>query len=373
MNLVGFAIRNLQRRPLRTSLSIIGIGLAVGAALALVAISRSIETNTQEGMDEMGGDVIVTQRGASDIFGGFLSPSISDQIARIPGVARVSGELFLFAPSEKNRHVLASGWPENSYLWNSIPLRVGRIPAPGERKVVVIGDNVADGLVKSIGDMIELQGEKFRVIGIAKYTSLVNRGSVNVLLPDLQELTFRLGQISLVHVKFNQQLAAAEIARVKQDIEKSIDRVSVSTVTEVLKNDHNLSILKAVSLAISIIALAMGALNVLNALLMATQERTREIGILSALGWSDARIMISIVVEGLLMSGFGCMLGIFLCYLTSFLFPLIPTIGNLLSFKPSVGLLLPTVVSVFALCALGALYPAWRAIRVPPAVALRHL
>jgi hypothetical protein len=49
------------------------IGLAVGAALALVAISRSIETNTQEGMDEIGGDVIVTQRGASDIFGGFLS------------------------------------------------------------------------------------------------------------------------------------------------------------------------------------------------------------------------------------------------------------------------------------------------------------
>jgi putative ABC transport system permease protein len=372
MNLVGFAIRNLQRRPLRTSLSIFSIGLAVGSALALIAISRSIEDNTQEGKDEMGDDVIVTQRGAIDIFGGFLPQQIANQIARVPGVARASGELFLFAPSEKSRHVLVYGWPENSYLWKSIPLREGRIPAPGERQVAVIGDNIAEGLAKSIGDMIELQGEKFRVIGIAKYTSLVNRSSVDVLLPDLQEVTYRHGQISLVHIKFNLQFTAAEIARVKQDVE-AVGRVSVSTVTEVLKNDHNLSILKAVSLAISIIALTMGALNVLNSLLMATQERTREIGIISALGWSDAQIMSSIVIEGLLMCGFGCALGIFLCYLTSFLFPLIPTIGNLLSFKPSLGLILPTVVSVFALCAIGALYPAWRAIRVPPAVALRHL
>jgi putative ABC transport system permease protein len=142
MNLLGFAIRNLQRRPLRTSLTIVSIGLAVGSALALIATSRSIEENTQEGMDEIGDDVIVTQRGASDIFGGFLPPPIADQIARVPGVANASGELFLFAPSEKNRNVLVSGYPENSYLWKSIPLREGRIPANGERKVAVLGDKL---------------------------------------------------------------------------------------------------------------------------------------------------------------------------------------------------------------------------------------
>jgi len=372
MNLVEFAVRNLQRRPIRTSLSILSIGLAVGSALALIAISRSIEDSTREGMDEIGDDVIVTQRGASDLFGGFLQQQISEQIALVPGVARVSGELFMFAPSERGRHVLAVGWPETSYLWKNVPMREGRVPAPGERRVAILGDNVAEALAKSIGDNIELHGEKFRIVGITKYTSVINRGTAIVLLPDLQEATYRQRQISLIHVNFNRHLIAADIARVKDAIE-SLGRVSVSTANEVLQNDRNFSILKAVSLAVSIIALAMGVLNVLNALLMATQERTREIGIVAAIGWTDTRIMASIVIEGLLMCAVGCVLGILISYFASLLFPLIPTIGDYIRFRPSFGLILPTVVAAFVLCTIGSLYPAWRAIRVPPAMALKHV
>ena len=111
MNLVGYAIRNLRQRAIRTSLSIFSIGLAIGGALALISISRSIEDSTRESMAEIGDDVMVTQRGAADLFGGFVPQQITDQIARIPGVARVSPELVLFAPSERSRHVLVAGWP----------------------------------------------------------------------------------------------------------------------------------------------------------------------------------------------------------------------------------------------------------------------
>ena len=323
-------------------------------------------------MEEIGDDVVVTQRGASDLFGGFMPQQIAERIALIPGVSRVSGELFLFAPSERSRHVLSVGWPENSYLWKGVPIRDGRIPEPGEKHVAVLGDNVADALGKSIGDNIELLGEKFRVIGIAKYASVINRGIVIVLLPDLQEATYRQRQISMIYVNFNRNLVATEIARIKNAIE-SLGRVSVSTATEVLQNDRNFSILKAVSLAVSIIALAMGMLNVLNTLLMATQERTREIGIVAAIGWTDAQIMTSIVIEGLLMCAIGCVFGILLSFFAALLFPAIPTIGNYISFRPSLGLILPTVLAAFVLCMIGSLYPAWRAIRLPPAVALRHV
>lgn len=372
MNLVGFAIRNLQRRYIRTSLSIVSIGLAVGSVLALIAISRSIEEGTREGMDEIGDDVIVTQRGASDLFGGFLPQQIADQIAAVPGVSRATVELVLFAPSDRGKHVLAVGWPDNSHLWKNAPIREGRIPAPGERHVALIGDNAAEALGKSVGDKVELLGEKFRVVEISKYASVINRGTVIVPLSDLQEVTYRQRQVSMIHVNFNRPLASAEVARIKNAIE-SIGRVTVSTASEVLDNDRNFAILKAVSLAVSIIALAMGVLNVLNTLLMATQERTREIGIVAAIGWTDARIMTSIVIEGLLMCAAGCVVGIFLSFLASLLFPAIPTIGNYISFRPSLGLILPTVIAAFVLCAIGSLYPAWRAIRVPPAVALRHV
>ena len=63
MNLVGLALRNLKRRPVRTSLSILGIGLAVGSALALISLSHSIRDSTREGLDENGDDLVVMQKG----------------------------------------------------------------------------------------------------------------------------------------------------------------------------------------------------------------------------------------------------------------------------------------------------------------------
>jgi putative ABC transport system permease protein len=83
MNLLGLALRNLKRRPVRTSLSILGIGLAVGSALALIALSHSIRDSTREGMDENGDDLVVMQKGASDIFGGFIPEQTAERIAAV--------------------------------------------------------------------------------------------------------------------------------------------------------------------------------------------------------------------------------------------------------------------------------------------------
>ena len=82
MNLAGLAVRNLRRRPMRSALSIVGIALAVGSAIALMALSRSIEDSTREGMDELGTDLTVTQQGAPDLFGGFLAENLAEPCPR---------------------------------------------------------------------------------------------------------------------------------------------------------------------------------------------------------------------------------------------------------------------------------------------------
>jgi putative ABC transport system permease protein len=372
MNLFGLALRNLKRRPVRTSLSILGIGLAVGSALALIALSHSIRDSTREGMDENGDDLVVMQKGASDIFGGFIPEQTAERIAAVPGVVRASGELFMFAPSDRGNNVLTLGWPDASYLWQKVPLREGRVPNAGERRVAVLGDTAAVSLGKKLGDELELIGETFRVIGIANYAAIVNRGMVMVPLVDLQEASYRPRQVTVVHVNIDHASGRAELGRVRTAIE-ALGNVTVSTADEVLDNDRNFAILEAVSLAVSIIAVAMSALNVLNALIMATQERTREIGIFAAIGWSNARIMMSIVIEGIVMCVIGCILGVLLSFLAAFAFPFIPAIGKLISFKPSVTLIAPVLAAAFVLCILGSLMPAWRAVRMIPAEALRRL
>jgi putative ABC transport system permease protein len=371
MNLAGLALRNLRRRPIRTTLSILGIALAVGSALALLALSRSIQDATREGMDEVGDDLAVTQKDAPDIFAGFLPADTEARVAKVAGVVRASGEMFMFAPTERNRQALTLGWPETSYLWAKVPLREGRVPTAGERGVAVLGDATASALAKKLGDKIEILGAAFTVIGIANYKAIINRGTVMLPLADLQELSYRLNQVTMVHINVARDASAADIARVRHDVE-ALGGVTVSTSSETLDNDRNFKILNAVSLAISIIALAMGVIYVLNSLVMATQERTREIGIVAAIGWSDTRIMTSIVIEGLVMCAIGCVFGLLLSFFTAFAFPLIPTIGDMISFRPSPRLMAATIGAAFVLCAVGSLYPAWRAISLMPAEALRR-
>jgi putative ABC transport system permease protein len=372
MNLVGLALRNLKRRPIRTGLSILGIGLAVGSALALIALSRSIQDSTREGMDELGDDLVVMQKGASDIFGGFIPEETVERVAALPGVVRASGELMTFAPSDSGGNVLTLGWPDASYLWKKVPLREGRIPDASERHVTVLGDTAAASLGKRVGDDLELLGQTFHVVGIAAYTSIVNRGMVLVPLIDLQETGYRPRQVTVIHVNVEHASGRTELAPVRTAIE-ALGNVTASTANEVLNNDRNFAILEAVSLAVAIIAVAMSALNVLNALVMATQERTREIGIFAAIGWSNTRIVMSIVIEGILMCVIGCIVGVGLSFLAAFAFPHIPAIGNLISFKPSVRLIAPVLAAAFVLCILGALFPAWRAARMVPADALRRM
>src|SRR5262249_44338046 len=215
-------------------------------------------------------------------------------------------------------------------------------------------------------------GETFRVVGIAGYASIVNRSRVFVPLVDLQEASYRPRQVTIAQVGVENARDRTELARLREEIE-ALGKVVATTPNEVLDHDRNFAILEAVSLAMAIVAVGMSALNVLTALVLATQERTREIGIFAAIGWSSGRIMKSIVIEGMLMCVIGCGLGVLLSLLAAHAFPRIPTVGNLISFKPSVGLVAPVIGAAFVLCTLGALLPAWRAVRMIPAEALRRM
>jgi putative ABC transport system permease protein len=320
----------------------------------------------------MGDDLVVMQKGASDIFGGFIPEQTIERVASIPGVARASGELFMFAPSADDGTVLAQGWPDASYLWKKVPLREGRVPNSGERNVAVLGDAAAAALGKKLGADIVILGDTFKIIGIADYTTTVNRGMTLLPLADLQKISHRPEQVTVVHLNVARTATPVELKRIKGAIEM-LGSLSASAANEMLDKDRNFAILDAVSLAISIIAIIMGAIYVLNALVMATQERTREIGILTAIGWSQRRIMASIVVEGILMCLIGCALGLALSFVAALAFPHIPAIGNLVSFRPSARLIVFVLMAAFVLCVFGSLFPAWRAVRMLPAEALRRI
>lgn len=371
MTIVKLVLRNLRRRPARTALLISSIALAVATALALLALSRGVVESSREGATERGADLTVSQKDASDIFSGFVDQTLEDKLFAIQGIKGVTGEIAMFAPVDESSDFLMLGWSQRGYFWGNVPISSGRMIAQGEKDVVLLGETVARNLGKGAGDTISIFDKTVTIAGVTGFKAAVNRGVIIMPLADLQELAFRQGQVTVFQIVLDPDVSEARIEEISTEIEAEAN-VSVDPTGQLLSRDRNLEIFNAVARAISIIALTMAGLSVLNVLLMAVQERTRETGIMMAIGWSRRRIMATIMAEGVAMGVLGCLAGIPLGFAASMLFNSLPTIGTYISFKPSVDIILPSVAAGIALSALGSLYPAWRAVSQTPADALRR-
>ena len=184
-----------------------------------------------------------------------------------------------------------------------------------------------------------------KIIGVTGYQAAVNRGVIVLRLQDLQELSFRADQVTVFHIVLEPGIGDDGIER-GQEADRGARRRSASLrPTSCWRRDRNLEILKAVSQAISLIALITAGLSVLNVLLMAVQERTRETGIMMAIGWSDRRIMAAIVLEGVIVGLAGCIVGVPLGFAACSFFNLLPTIGAYLTFRPSLDTIAPSVAA----------------------------
>ncbi len=371
MNLVTLAVRNLQRRTMRTSAVSLSVGLAVASALSLISLSDSIENGVREGADERNADLTVLKRNASDIFSGFITEDLVGRIAGMPGVAAVAGDLIMFAPVDQDQQKLVAGGPPDGFIWKSMPLLAGTMPAAGATRYAILGSGAAEVLHKGVGDEITILDEPFHVAAIANYQSALNRSMVFVPLEDLQDVAFRQKQITMLNIRLAPGLKPKQIETLKTSI-AAIGPLLVTPTDQFLRNDRYVAVMRSISRTVSLIALIMGALSVLSTLLMAVQERTSEIGIMSAIGWARARTMGSIVIEGAVIGAIGSVLGIGISYGVSYSFTGLPIIGEMMSFHPVPEMFLPTLLVSILLCAIGALYPAWRAATMNPAEALRR-
>jgi len=371
VNHFGLAIRNLQRRPTRSILTILGVAFAVGSFITLYGLSRSVHENVERSFDEHGTDLTVKRRGIAEPFGGTVPEELIPKIKEIPGVVDVAGQLITFAATDKDDSVLAAGWSPKSFYWDSVPLKDGRMPKPDEDKPALVGSDIARTLGKKVGDDISLLGETFHVVGLTDYHSIINRNQVVVKLADLQDLTFRPGAVTFLSIKLEDPADQEAADRIAQQIE-SMDKVTVSQSEGMLRNDSLFGLLTAVSTSMAWVALFMGVLMVLNTLLMAVLERTREIGILSALGWSTRRIMGALVIEGFILSAFGSLAGIVLGIAGSKFLSAIPAVGRYVAVEPTAPLIAVTALAAVLLGIVGSFYPAWVATRQSPANALER-
>lgn len=373
MYFVTIAAKNLFRRKLRTLFTLLGIASAVAAFIALVGLSRGFENAWMHALLERDTHIFAVPRGVVDILSASINEHKVEEMAEVKGILDASAELLDMVDLDTGEMVIVAGWPLDSYLWGSVYLDSGTIPDKTIPNGIILGNNVATSLGLKLGESFDIKTMTFTVVGISSTGGGVMRNQAMVVSLDaLQELNNREDQASTINFRLEEYTNREKVAGILALLNEKFPDFVFTEALDLAKNNKILGLFRAMAWGTSIIALFIGLVVIINTLLMSVMERTKEFGLLSSLGWSAMRILGLIIIEGVTLSLSGGLLGAGIGIAGLYTIANSPHMQGLI--QPDINILLfCEMMTVTLFLGLGgSIYPAWRAIRLRPAKALRH-
>jgi putative ABC transport system permease protein len=377
MRFYSFVLKNVVRRRVRSSLTVIGMAVAVGSVVALVGISRGFEHSFLDIYQRQKVDLVVQQRGVKQRLTSVLDAKLGDEIAKIPGVKQINSGLVDFTSMDELGPVgvLVQGWEPNAPLMLALDvLPGGHHLTAADEKCVLLGERLATSLDKHVGDKLTLfDDQTYTVAGIFKSPSVYENGSMVVLLTDLQRFMGHQGKVSgFAIVADDAADKTAEIQGIREAIEKLGKNVEATPTTEFVNATQEIQFVRAMAWITSAVALVIGAVGMLNTMVMSVFERTKEIGILRAIGWGRWRVVRMILTESILLSLTGGVVGAAGAVALTHILANQPAVAGMVD--PHVAPIVIVQGFLIALCVglLGAAYPAYRGAQLLPTEALRH-
>lgn len=379
------------RRRLRSLLTISGIAIGVFALVVLGAVSENSRIQVELVEQYRGDSVTVVDKdsGVSAFtFNSGLRPislEAIEEIRDMEGVAQALPRVTLLLDPGivpiGSPPTIVGGFGEDR-LEHYTELSDGRYGVDSERGVVTLGANLVESLDARVGDAVELQGRDFEVVGIMDRTlvSAIDQAAM-VSLHDAQLLFHgQLGEEYQERIEAEDLVLAVDViaedgadadalaARIEREIE---DVVAEGPAQVQDGSTQVVALLDMLVFAIAAIALPVGALSVLNTMIMAASERRREIGVKRALGASRRRIARDMLAESALMGAIGGVAGAAVGAAGAIVLgAAIRAASGMNLFTVTPQLLATGVVTAIILGILGGLYPARYAARLDPVDAL---
>jgi putative ABC transport system permease protein len=365
--------KNVLNRPMRTALTALGLSVAIAAVIILVGISWNFERSFLAIYRSKGIDMVIVRAGSSNQLSSSLDVRLADRLRQIDGVADVAPSLMdTVAFEDKNlASVLVDGWEPESLLFRGIRLLSGRPLRRGDDHSALLGRVLAMNFGKQAGDPLDISGERFQVVGIFESESLFENGALVVPIRTLQKMMGREGQATGLVVAAKSS-DPAYLDGLRARIEQAVPGVAATPARDYVVADTQLRLAKAMSWATAVVALILGAVGMLNTMLMSIFERTREIGILRAVGWRRRRVLALVLGEALAIGMAGTVLGGALAVLGLQALMLSPTARGFIDPRIPPEVLGVALIMGLGLSLLGGLYPAARAAALDPTEALRH-
>ena len=370
MSFVLLVFGNLLRQKIRTTLTVIGISIGITAVVALGVITESARAAVGGLLTGGGADMTVWRSGSSDLTFSILTDQDVENVAAYEEVEHVTPVLLAISKVGSNSFFAQFGVRAEDLDVFEVPLVEGRRLAPGADDEVMLGRDAAGQLDASLGDTVDVRDVPFTVVGIYDMGAIYFDGGAILPLEAIQAYERKEGLYSGLFLHLSSGTDAEELgARIEVD---HPELAAVITTDDLGEVDQGLEILDAVNLGIMILAVFIGGIAVMNTMVMAVFERTREFGILRALGWRTRRILQMVLGESLLLCLIGAVIGSGVAVVITQLLVLIPTIQAFITPVYTMGAFLRGLGVGVAVALLGALYPAYRAASFSPAQAIRY-
>lgn len=378
-------IRSMTQRKMRTGLTIFGIALGIFAVVVMGGMSEQMNLVVDKSLDLMADNIQVQPDGT---FGGVgtLNESTVSQVKRVPGVSDAFGVLVTALDPEGG----GGGFGNPDMVFGVLPekqlkdakLTAGRYLMPGDGYKAVIGSSIARKFNLKVGDELELKSKRLQskssitntrnvsVVGIMEYTGSMFDSVVQMPLDRAQKFYKMENTVSFIYAEPAPGTDSSELAK---RIDLSVEKVKSKSPEQLRKEiEGQLVIFGLITISAAVLAAVIGGLSVMNTMLMSVSERTKEFGLLKALGAERKTILLMTMGEAALMGVIGGITGIAAgSLLVHFLNKSFESQGSaLFAITPRlvvIGLLFATLLGIVC-----GTYPAYRATRMSPMEALRY-
>ncbi|HOI39736.1 MAG TPA: ABC transporter permease [Methanobacterium sp.] len=349
MDLYSLAFNNIRRRKLRSILTTLGIIIGVATIVMLLGVTTGVTSAIKDETNKYMYDVVVTPASST---GSYLMDGQTASDIRNRSELYDFREVTVFSEDIKGDRLFFEG----TNNWKDVKLKTGTYG-------VVIYQSVADKYGYSIGSKIKVKNRELTVTGISKDTQ-----SFYVFIDQSYAKQLAGNKVSAIYASTD-----GDPKTVSEEIERQINGISVETKSEKVNEVQEMTGQALLFTAIiASVALLVGIISVINTMLISVMERTKELGVLKAIGFTNWEIKGSILFESGLLGFSGGIVGV--------IFGIIGIIGiaNVLKLTEymygmmPLWLILGVIVGSTLLSVLAGLYPAMRASKLNVVEALRN-
>lgn len=387
MRLTGVALRSLRRRKARSAFLVAGLLIGIATVVALLTLSASLSVGAQMDLEHYGANIVVTpdtdrlSLAYGDVAVGAVTVGAREireaHLARIPDIPN-SRNIAIVAPKllgaveVRGRQVVLMGVrPGDEFRLKQWWTLDGRPPRAG-RQELVAGSSAAAALGLEVGDTIAVDGAEFRVTGVLEPTGAEDDGLLVTELGVAQRLLGRPGRLTMIEV------AALCHDCPVEDIVEQLDAVLPGTrvvaMQQVVRNRMEaMDQFRTFSFLVAAVIILIEALVVFVTMMGSVNARTREIGVFRTLGFRRGHVVGLILTEAALASLLAGVLGYLVGMAASRgALPMLAR-GSDVAVAWSPALAAGAVALALVIGSVASLYPALRAGRLDPTVALRAL